>query len=108
MFLRQVLLEIQKLESPGKAVQVEIEYRTFNSNNKTGGALKKIKGRLLVKSEKNKKSFNPFEHEFRPVKSRKNPRHHENLTRNFELESGFIRKVKMRYVIRFNNIEVVP
>lgn len=107
MFLRQVLLEIQKLESPGKAVLVEIEYRTFNSNNKSGGKLKKIKGRLLIKSEKNKKSFNPFEHEFRPTKSRKNPNHHENLTRNFELESGFIRKVKMRYIKKFNGVEVV-
>lgn len=107
IFLRQVLLEIQKLESTGKAVLVELEYRTFNSNNKQGGALKKIRARLLIKNEKNKNSFNPFEHEHRQFKSRKNPNHWENNTRNFELESGFIKKVNIRYITKFNGVEVV-
>ncbi|MBN8565235.1 MAG: hypothetical protein J0M25_00685 [Flavobacteriales bacterium] len=106
IFLRQVLKEIEKTGPDKKPVLFEIEYRTFNSNNKSGGALKKYKGRLLVKPISKGKVFNPYEHEYRVFRARKNPNHWDNRTRNIELENGMIRTIKILYIIKFNGVPV--
>lgn len=108
VFLRQVIKELEKVDSKGNSIFHEIEYRTFNTNNKSGGALKKVKARLLIKNKLKGKVFDPFENGFRLSRDRKNPNHWLNVTRNLELEkSGLIRKVKIRYITKFNGVEVV-
>lgn len=108
IFLRQVLKELEKEDEKGNTIFHELEYRTFNDKNKFGGTLKKVTGRLLKAKKLKGKVFNPFEHEFRINRTRTNPNHWENLTRNLELkDSGLIRKVKIRYITKFNGIEVV-
>lgn len=43
VFLRQVIKELEKVDTKGNSIFHEIKYRTFNTNNKSGGALKKLK-----------------------------------------------------------------
>lgn len=108
IFLRQVLEKLEEVDEKRNTKFFEIEFRTYNANNKSGGSLKILKGRLLKKNNLKGKVFNPFEHEFRTYRSRSNPNHWENLTRNIELEtSGMIRKLKIRYITKFNGVEVV-
>ena len=106
IFLRQVLSEMEKIGPDKKPVLFEIECRTFNSNNKSGGALKKYKCRLLVKTKSKGKIFNPYEHDYRVFRTRKNPKHWDNRTRNVELENGMIRKIKILYITKFNGTPV--
>ena len=103
IFLRQVLKEMEKIGTDKKPVPFEIECRTFNTNNKSGGALKKYSNaRLLVKTKSKGKVFNPYEHEYRVFRNRKNPNHWDNRTRNIELSNGMVRKLKILYITKFN------
>ena len=107
IFLRQVLAEIEKVDALGNTQFHEIEFMTFNRNNKTGGKRTVYTARLLKENKLKGKVFNPMEHDFRSFRSRKNPNHWDNVTRNFELKtSGLIRKVIVRYITKFNGVEV--
>ena len=53
------------------------------------------------------KPFIDAEHFYRPVRERKNPNHHENKTRNIELQSGQIKKLNFRLITKFNGLEVI-
>lgn len=107
IFLRQVLELMKKTDDQGRAVPFDIEFRTFNSNNKTGGALKKYKGARLLIAKKKQAVFNPMEHEYRQFRVRKNPNHWDNRTRNIETPSGQVRKLKILYIDTFNGKKVV-
>lgn len=105
--MRQVLEELEKTNAKGETFFFDIEYRMFNSNNKTGGSYKKIRAKLLKAKKLKGKVFNPYEHAFRNIRDRRNPNHWDNVTRNFELEkTGLIRKIKIRYITRINGVEV--
>jgi hypothetical protein len=108
IFLRQVLEEMKKTDANGNAVPFDIEFRTFNKNNKMGGVLKKYdRAKLLIGKKLKGKPFIDAEHFYRPVRVRKNPNHWDNKTRNIELQSGFIKKVNIRFITKFNNLEVI-
>lgn len=108
IFLRQVVEEMKKTDAHGNAIPFDIEGRTYNKNNGSGGTLKKYKGaKLLIGKKLKGKPFIDAEHFFRIAKDRKNPRHWQNRTRNIELVSGHIRKVKILYVTKFNGLEVI-
>jgi len=108
IFLRQVLEEIKKVDALGNAIAFDVEFRTFNKNNKMGGVLKKYSGvKLLIGKKMKGKPFIDAEHFYRPVRERKNPNHHENKTRNIELQSGQIKKLNFRLITKFNGLEVI-
>lgn len=107
IFLRQVLEIMEKKDTQGNAVPFDIEFRTFNSNNKSGGALKKYNAARLLIAKNKQAVFNPMEHEYRQFRVRKNPNHWDNRTRNLETPSGQIRKVKILYITKFNGCQVV-
>lgn len=107
IFLRQVLEMMKQKDALGNPVHFDIEVRTFNKYNKTGGVYKIYKNAKLLVGEKLKgKQFIEAEHFYRKHRSRKNPNHWDNATRNIELESGQIKKIKLRYIIRYNGIFV--
>lgn len=108
IFLRQVVEEIKKTDAKGNAIPFDIECRTYNANNGSGGILKKYKGaKLLIGKKLKGKPFFEAEHLFRIDKERKNPNHWMHRTRNIELESGQIKKIKILYITRFNGLEVI-
>ncbi|MFW0737586.1 hypothetical protein [Flavobacterium sp. T12S277] len=108
IFLRQVLEEIKKTDSVGRAVPFEIEFRTYNKNNKMGGVLKKYSGaKLLIGVKMKGKPFVDINHFYRTVRTRKNPNHFKNRTRNIELPSGQIKKLNFLYITKFNGLQVI-
>lgn len=108
IFLRQVLEEMKKTDASGNAVPFDIEFRTFNKNNKMGGVLKKYeRAKLLIPKKLKGKPFIDAEHFYRPVRVRKNPNHWENKTRNIELTGGQIKKINILLITKFNNLEVI-
>lgn len=108
IFLRQVLEIIKKTDADGKAIEFDIQFRTFNKNNKSGGALKKYqRARLLIGKKLNGKPFIDIEHFYRVDRVRKNPNHWDNRTRNIELQNGQIKKMNIRYITNFNGLEVI-
>jgi hypothetical protein len=103
IFLRQVLELMKQKDAAGNPVSFDLEVRTFNKYNKSGGVLKSYKNAKVLVGQKLKgKPFIEAEHFYRKHRSRKNPNHWQNETRNIELESGQIKKIKIRYIIRFN------
>lgn len=108
IFLRQVLQEMKKTNSLGEAVPFDIEFRTYNKNNKMGGVTKKYIGAKLLISQKLKgKPFIDSDHFYRPVRVRKNPNHFQNRTRNIEIPSGHIKKLNILYITKFNGLQVI-
>lgn len=108
IFLRQVLEEMKTIDSKGNAISFDIEFRTFNKNNKGGGGLKSYKdAKLLIGKKLKGKAFDPMKHFYRIEKARKNPNHWQNKTRNIELASGQIRKLNILYITKFNGLEVI-
>ena len=108
MFLRQVLEEIKKTDVKGDAIPFDIEFRTYNRNNKMGGVLKRYeKAKLLIGKKLKGKPFIDAEYFYREVRVRKNPNHFDNRTRNIELTGGQIKKINILFITKFNNHEVI-
>lgn len=107
ILLRQVVKMIEEKTPEGKSKSFDLEVRLLNKNNKTGGAYRIFKNAKLLTGEKLKgKQFNAGTHFYRQHRSRRNPNHWENATRNFELPNGQIKKIKIRYIIKINGLEV--
>lgn len=108
IFLREVLLAIKKVDEKGNAIPFDIEFRTYNHNNKMGGVLKSYTGaKLLIGKKLKGEKFELTTNVFREQRVRKNPNHWQNKTRNIELESGHIRKINILYITKFNDEQVI-
>ncbi|UOX35311.1 hypothetical protein LXD69_07270 [Flavobacterium sediminilitoris] len=108
IFLRQVLEMMKTKNAFGQPIAFDLEVRTFNKNNKRGGVLMIYKNAKLLMGDKLKgKPFIEASHFYRKTRSRTNPNHWDNLTRNIELPSGQIKKIKIRYITKFNEMQVV-
>lgn len=108
IFLRQVLEEMKKTNAVGDAVPFDIEFFTYNKNNKMGGDLKKYeKAKMLIAPKMKGKPFIDADHFYRPTRARKNPNHFDNRSRNIELQSGHIKKINILYITKFNGLQVV-
>lgn len=108
IFLRQVLLEIKQVDANGNAIPFDIEFKTFNKNNKMGGvhhSYSKVK--LLIGKKLKGKKFIDAEHFYRQVRVRKNPNHFDNRTRNIELSSGSIKKINILFITKYNGQQVI-
>lgn len=108
IFLRQVLEIMSRKDEAGKAVPFDVEFKTYNRNNKTGGSSRQYKGAKLCMGEKLKgRAFIDAEHFYRKEKNRKNPNHWKNRTRNIELQGGQVKKLNILYITKFNGLEVI-
>lgn len=108
IFLRQVLEIIKKLNDAEEAIPFDIEFRTYNRNNKRGGVLKRYRRAKLLIGKKTK-GFKELEadHFYRQQRVRKNPNHWANRTRNIETSSGRIVKLNIMYITKFNGKQVI-
>ncbi|CAL2105488.1 conserved hypothetical protein [Tenacibaculum sp. 190524A02b] len=89
-------------------IPFDIEWRTFNGQNKMGGKLIVAHGAILcMKSTKKKDIIKTLK--TAPIdKERKNPNHWKHKTRNIELANGEVKKVHFILIIKFNGLTVVP
>lgn len=111
VYLKEVLEQMRKLDTNGRAVRFDISVRTFNRQTKKGGKLKVYNNVKLVMNEKgvDRDSIYALQN-FKngtAVRDRKNPRHFQNKTRNIRLESGEVKKIHINYIIEFNGKKVV-
>lgn len=95
MFLSEVLEKM-------KEDNFNLEMRTFNKYNKTGGKTVIYRNVELLRPPKKKglvrlSDPTPF----------KNPNHFGNRTRNIKLEDGTIKTIHIIFIIRFNGIKII-
>jgi hypothetical protein len=110
----EVLKIMRTPDAEGRAVPFDISFRTFNRNSKTGGKMKHLKNAKLVMKEKGLdpnsiyalKNFKPSE--ANEERTRKNPQHFPNKTRNIRMENGKVTKIGFRWIKKFNGKTVVP
>lgn len=98
------------LKTPdGFAVPFDIEFRKYSAQSKTGGAYRVYNDARLLISKPTNKSLkkSALEKLFAPDKARKNPNHWENQTRNLELANGEIKKINIRFIVKFNGKNVI-
>lgn len=81
----------------------DISYRTFNEQTKQGGKLKVYRDVKYLPKAKSS-TENEEVHSYNISKS---PDHHKNRTRNIELSTGEIRKVRIDFIISINNKKVI-
>jgi hypothetical protein len=98
--LKEALKVFSLKNEKGMYLSFDIEYRTFNEQTKNGGKLKKHTGVKYLPEAIKKENT----HEDYHLKS---PNHYNNRTRNIELKTGEIRKVRIDFIISINNIKVI-
>jgi len=105
IFLSEVLKIIHLKDEEGNPVKFDVEIREFSRQNKTGGKYRVYNDACLLtaKSVKGKSGLQKIIED----RTKKNPRHWENRTRNIELANGEIKKISTLFIIRFNGMEVL-
>jgi hypothetical protein len=104
LFLKDVLEEMYKTDVKGKPKPFSIEFVTADTNRMTGGDLIKIEKAVLL--QKNDKKILGSTSEAK-AKTRKNPNHWQNSTRNILLPNGEKRKLHIRLITKFNKQPVI-
>lgn len=111
IYLQDALTAMKTLDKDGRAVPFSIKVRSLNRYSKTGGKLLFFEQAKLVMAEENPNanSINSL----RTISSqtstqRRNPNHFDNKTRNIKiLPQNKIQKIHIRYIIQFNNKDVI-
>lgn len=97
-------LKIMNLrDSNNKILAFDISYRTFNEQTKQGGKLKVFKDVKYLPEAK----ASIVDEEVYSDKHIKAPNHYDNRTRNIELSTGEIRKIRIDFIISINNKKVI-
>ena len=107
IFLIEALAKMRGLDSRGEAVPFDVEWRTWNSQNKSGGKLKKERGAILCMANKKDTDIVKSLRYNTDKRTRKNPNHFKNRTRNIQLSDGNIRKINILLITKFNGQMVV-
>lgn len=92
IFLKDVLLDMKKLDSQKNPVVFSLAVRSFNKQNNTGGKLIVYHNVTLMQTAKIKKSV---------------ANHWENRTRNIKLPNGEIKKINILFIVSYNGKEVI-
>lgn len=101
MFLREVLMEMKKLDENKNPIPFSITVRTYNQQNKVGGRLVTWDNALLMQPPKAVGKIRLSQNiDF------KNPNHFENRTRNLKTSEG-IKKINILFITNFNGFDVV-
>lgn len=90
----------------GQFKPFNISFRTFNSQNSTGGKLRVIQGARLLPDKSKKKRITMY-NVLEVDKTQRPPDHYTNRTRNIELPDGQVRKIRIDFIIEMNNKKVI-
>lgn len=101
--LKEALKVFQNKNEIGMYLPFDLTYRTFNEQTKQGGKLKVYKGVKYLPEAKQTDEFDIAKQN----KHLKPPSHFENRTRNIELPTGEIKKIRIDFIISVNNIKVI-
>lgn len=109
IFLKEVLEQMELKTAAGFAISFDIEVREFSAQSETGGKYKVYNdARLLISKPRTfKGKKNSLQKLFFEDKKVKNPSHFSNHTRNIELANGEIKKINIRFIIKFNGKKVI-
>ena len=111
IYLQDVLIQMKTLDNEGRAPVFSIKVRTLNKYSKTGGKLLVYPTAKLVMKEENPNADSVTSLRFKPnpvPKTRRNPNHFENKTRNIKiLPQNTMVKIGIRHIIQFNNQNVI-
>lgn len=99
---------MRKKDSNDNPVPFDIEWRTFNKQNKMGGKLKSELGAILCMKSTKKKNIVKSLQSQPEFKDRKNPNHWNNKTRNIELSNGEVKTISILLITKFNGKTVIP
>lgn len=107
IFLNDALKLMNERLVNGHFKPFNISFRTYNSQNNTGGRLRVIEGaRILPNKNTNKKKLT-LENVITEDKTNRPPNHWTNRTRNIELPDGSVRKLRIDFIISINNKKVI-
>jgi hypothetical protein len=107
--LKQALQIIETKDVEGFPISFNLEFRTLNRNSKTGGALRSYTS-VSVLTSREKQVFSDKEivkNLQLANRTRRNPNHFLNRTRNLQKPNGEIFKVNIRLIDSINNQKVV-
>lgn len=108
IYLKDALKIMQLKDREGKQFPFDVTYRTFNSQTRQGGKIKKYVGaKYLPEANPNAPTSKAIQAIFSVEKSEKKPSHFENRTRNIELQNGNIKKLRIDFIISINNRKVI-
>jgi hypothetical protein len=108
VFLKEAVKIIGLRDREGKPFPFDLRYRTFNSQTKQGGKMVDYKGaKYLPDANPNALPSLAPEAVFARDKSSRNPNHFDNRTRNIELPSGEIKKIRIDFIIEINGDKVI-
>lgn len=108
--LKEALQVIDLKDAEGKPLPFNISFRTLQRQSKTGGGLRTINGAaILTPLPKQTTTTQSQKVKFlqTPNKTRRNPNHFANRTRNIQKPNGEIAKVRIRLIESINNQKVV-
>ena len=101
MFLADVLNEMKKLDGNKNPIPFDLEFRTFNKQNKSGGKLVISENATLMQPPKQ-----PGAVRLSQNTKFKDANHWENRTRNIKTNDG-IKKIHTLFITKFNGISVI-
>lgn len=108
IYLSEALKIMQLKDKSGQPFPFDLAYRTFNSQTKQGGKLKQYKNvKYLPEANPNASQSKSEAAIFAEDKSERNPSHFKNRTRNIQLETGEIQKIRIDFIISINNKKVI-
>ena len=108
IYLKDALKIMQLKDKSGKQFPFDFTYRTFNSQTKQGGKLKMFQNvKYLPEANPNALQSKSEAAIFSEDKSERNPSHFKNRTRNIELETGEVQKIRIDFIISINNKKVI-
>lgn len=108
IFLKEALKIVSLKDRENKPFPFDLRYRTFNSQTKQGGKMVEYKGvKHLPDANPNSNPSLAPEAVFARDTFSRNPNHFDNRTRNIELATGEIKKIRIDFIIEINGNKVI-
>lgn len=107
--LKDALVEMETLKN-GFVPKFDLIATTYSDQRGTGGDLLVLKNISLSGIKGDKKTFDvpaEFQRETISTTLMKNPRHRENKTKNILMANREIRKVHIRFILFYNNKQIL-
>ncbi|WP_104810224.1 hypothetical protein [Polaribacter filamentus] len=105
----ECLAIINQKDKRGNSVPFDADVYSLNKNSKKGGVLKIYRNVKLLAWEKQERTLRgQIKAASTEVRSKRNPNHFNNRTRNIELANGEIKKIHLRLIDSINAKKVLP
>lgn len=105
--LRKALDIIDLKDKDGGQFPFSLSFRTLNKQSKTGGKLVSYEKAKLFKPSKSGSNNVSVDQMQAPEKSKRNPNHFLNRTRNIEQQNGLISKIHIRLIDSINGKKII-